>query len=84
MNKKEARKYWAAHRLALVEGRAVRLTDGDGNRSIRTFPTVEGAREFLHGLDPDGPVAGERLQVSLEEQAESLGLPGVPEHWRDA
>lgn len=83
MNKKEYRKLLAAHRQALVDGRAVRLTDDDGNRSIRTFPTWEAAEEFLARVEASGLMA-EQLTVSLEEQAESLGLPGVPEHWRQS
>lgn len=84
--KKEAhRRAQRAHRQALVEGRAVRITFkdavlGTSSRSVVTFPTREEALADLESCRKAGLVA-EHLQVSLEDQARNLGLPCVPESW---
>jgi hypothetical protein len=75
----------AARRLALVEGRAVRVTYRDcvtnrDSRSITYYPTRTDA-EFWLSASLNAGLKAELLEVSLEDQAKSLGLPGVPESW---
>jgi hypothetical protein len=73
------------HREALVEGRAVRqsfpdVVTGRVSRSVLTFPTRIQAELYL-GTCQRLDIEAELLQVSLAEQAASLGLPEVPASW---
>jgi len=86
--KKEAahRAAAAARRLALVEGRAVRTTYHDcvtkrDSRSVTYHLTRADAEKDLASALAAG-LKAELLEVSLEDQAKSLGLPGVPESWK--
>lgn len=73
------------HREALVEGRAVRqsfpdVVTGRVSRSVLVFPTRIQAELYL-GTCQRHDIEAELLQVSLAEQAASLGLPEVPASW---
>lgn len=64
----------AAWRLALVEGRVVRLDAS----TCTSFPTV--AEAILYAADAlKAGMKAEILQVTLEAQAISVGLPA--DHW---
>jgi hypothetical protein len=63
MTKKQVREMRAAWRLALVEGRVVRLPDG----SLKECASIRDAETLISDLRRYGLLC-ERLQVPLEDQ----------------
>lgn len=79
MTKKKYAKSRAEWRKALVEGRVVRANE---STTLTSYPTREEAEAACRRINAGGMPA-ELVQVSLEEQAKSLGFAAVPQAWLD-
>ena len=67
-------------RRALADGRVVEIIDEAGNRTLTGYPSPEQAEAIAEAVN-GGEVVARVYRVSLEEQAEKLGLPSVPPEW---